>query len=128
MSKGKEFRTIAFSCLAAWVWVSLGLQAEESKPAPVNINTATVEELARLPGIGPRIAERIVQHREKNGPFRRVEELLIIRGVNRKKFEKIRPLITVGTEARTGNAGLVRHGSFEQHQRHGDQQERSDDD
>ena len=102
MSKGRRFRTAAFCCLGALVWLSLGLRTEEPKPAPVNINTATVEELARLPGIGPRIAERIVQHREKNGPFQRVEELLIIRGINRKKFEKIRILITVGTEARTG--------------------------
>lgn len=64
----------------------------------ININAATVEELATLPGIGPVIAQRIVAHREKNGAFRRVEELLIIRGISRKKFEKIKPLIT--TEAK----------------------------
>jgi len=102
MSKGRRFRAAAFYCVGALVWLSLELRAEQPKPAPVNINTATVEELARLPGIGPRIAERIVQHREKNGPFRRVEELLIIRGINRKKFEKIRPLVMVGTETKTG--------------------------
>lgn len=80
------------------VRAGLPAQAEEAQPRKINVNTASREELARLPGIGPAIAERIVRHREKNGPFRRIEELLIIRGINRKKFEKIRPLISVDRE------------------------------
>lgn len=73
---------------------------EEKKPEPkVNINTATVEELAKLPGVGKSIAQRIVNHREKSGRFRTVEELLVIRGISRKKLDKLRPLVIVEEEA-----------------------------
>ncbi|HXE74072.1 MAG TPA: helix-hairpin-helix domain-containing protein [Candidatus Xenobia bacterium] len=96
-----------FSRPFQWVFLLLGLlffpavlRAEESKaPQPkTNINTATVEDLAKLPGIGEVIAKRIVSHREKSGKFRKVEELLVIRGISKKKLEKLRPLITVGEE------------------------------
>lgn len=90
------------SCLAGLLCVSLllpliSLGAEDKKKPepPVNINTATVEELAKLPGIGKSIAQRIVNHREKSGKFRTVEELLVIRGISRKKLEQLRPLVTV---------------------------------
>jgi competence ComEA-like helix-hairpin-helix protein len=78
------------------------LRAEEKKPAEpkVNINSATVEELAKLPGVGEVIAQRIVNHREKSGKFRKLEELLVIRGISKKKLDKLRPLITVGEEER----------------------------
>ncbi|MFQ5818041.1 MAG: ComEA family DNA-binding protein [Terriglobia bacterium] len=75
--------------------VAYTLGAEEVQPKKININTATLEELATLPGIGPKIAERVVRYREKNGAFRKIEELLIIRGISRKKFEKIGRLISV---------------------------------
>jgi len=71
-----------------------------SAPPPININTASVEELATLPGVGEVIAQRIVSHREKSGKFRKVDELLVIRGISKKKLEKLRPLITVGAAAR----------------------------
>lgn len=61
----------------------------------LNINTATVEQLQQLPGIGEKIAERIVKYREKNGPFSKVEDLLNVKGIGEKKLEKIKPLIQV---------------------------------
>jgi competence ComEA-like helix-hairpin-helix protein len=61
----------------------------------ININTATVNELQALPGIGKVIAERIVAHREQFGPFRRVEHLMMVRGVSDRKFRDIRSLIAV---------------------------------
>src|SRR5262249_15555094 len=54
----------------------------ESTKKKVNINQASSEELQTLPGIGPAIAQRIVEYRRKNPPFRKVEELLIIRGIS----------------------------------------------
>ncbi|MGH9787068.1 MAG: ComEA family DNA-binding protein [Candidatus Acidiferrales bacterium] len=97
-------RLASFSSLAAFLCVCLLLPLvsagaeEKKKPEPVNINTATVEELAKLPGVGKSIAQRIVNHREKSGKFRNVEELLVIRGISRKKLEQLRPLITTEAE------------------------------
>jgi len=61
----------------------------------VNINTASTEELAKLPGIGEAIAERIVVHREQYGSFRRPEHLMMVRGINDLKFRAIRSRIKV---------------------------------
>ena len=72
--------------------------SKKPKP-PVNLNTASVAELARLPGVGQVIARRIVRHREKSGPFRKVDELLVIRGISQARLEKLRPLVTVGDES-----------------------------
>ena len=62
----------------------------------VNINTASVEELVSLPGIGKAYAQRIVDYRSKNGPFKRVEDLLNVQGIGDKTFERIRERLTVG--------------------------------
>jgi competence ComEA-like helix-hairpin-helix protein len=60
----------------------------------LNINTATNAELAQLPGIGPQLAARIIAQRERYGPFRRVEHLLIVPGISERRFAQIRPLVT----------------------------------
>lgn len=60
----------------------------------VNINRATREELERLPGVGPALAGRIVEHRERNGAFRRVEHLLAVRGVSQRRFAELRAHVT----------------------------------
>jgi comEA protein len=72
----------------------------EAPAMAVDINRATVEDFAELPGIGPKLARRIVAFREKHGPFRRVEDLLAIRGIGHKKWKKIRPYLRVGSEAK----------------------------
>lgn len=61
----------------------------------ININTASANELETLPGIGNGLAERIVEHRQKFGPFRRPEHLIIVRGISDKRFRALRDLITV---------------------------------
>jgi competence protein ComEA len=66
----------------------------ESEPR-ININTASADELEKLPGIGKALAERIIEHREKFGPFRRPEHLIIVRGISDKRFRALQDLITV---------------------------------
>lgn len=61
----------------------------------ININTASTKDLEQLPGIGKGLAERIVDHREKYGPFRRSEHLIILRGISDRRFRALRDLITV---------------------------------
>jgi competence protein ComEA len=66
-------------------------------PVIVNINTASVKELDALPGIGAKTAALIVEYRQKNGPFKKIEELMNVRGVGEKSFLKLKPQLTVGT-------------------------------
>ena len=61
----------------------------------VNINTANEEELSALPGIGPVIAERIIEYRDKNGPFKSTEEITKIKGVGDKTFQKLKDFIAI---------------------------------
>ncbi|MBX3243383.1 MAG: helix-hairpin-helix domain-containing protein [Acidobacteria bacterium] len=62
-------------------------------PDAVNINTATVAELTRIPYIGERTAERIVAFRSEHGPFRRPEDLLLVQGISDQRFRQIRHLV-----------------------------------
>ena len=70
-------------------------EALEAGTGLININTAGVEGLQTLPGIGPAIAERIIAHREANGPFRIIEEITDVSGIGPARFSEIRDLITV---------------------------------
>jgi competence protein ComEA len=65
-----------------------------SKPL-LNLNTATIDQLETLPGIGRKTAERIIEHRTKIGSFKRIEELMNVKGIGEKSFLKLKPLIVV---------------------------------
>jgi competence ComEA-like helix-hairpin-helix protein len=71
----------------------------EKGPPPlhsVDLNTANEKQLEQLPGVGPTTAKAIVEFRTKSGRFRRIEDLLVIRGISESKLEKIRPYVIVG--------------------------------
>jgi competence protein ComEA len=61
----------------------------------VDVNTAGAAELERLPGIGPALAQRIVEWRAANGPFRAVEDLQRVPGIGAAKLERLRPVVSV---------------------------------
>jgi len=82
---------LAFILAAPSAAASLCFQNEEN----VNINTAPVEELRRLPGIGPALASRIVEHRRRHGPFKRPQDIVIVRGMSAKLYRRIAHLIRV---------------------------------
>ena len=66
---------------------------KETMNEAISLNKATCEELNRLPGIGPIMAERIVEYREKCGEFRSIEELVEVRGIGEKTLEKLKPYL-----------------------------------
>jgi comEA protein len=73
--------------------------AQSTAPkAKININTAPASELETLPRIGPKVAQRIIDFRTKNGNFKKVEEIMKIQGIGEKIFDQIKDLITVGAE------------------------------
>jgi competence protein ComEA len=61
----------------------------------INLNTATAIQIATLPGIGPKAADLIVQYRQKNGNFKKVEEIMNVRGIGEKTFLKLKGRIIV---------------------------------
>lgn len=87
--------------IAAVVLTGSALAAGKSTPAgKVNINTASAEQLATLPGVGPKLAARIVEYRSKAGSFRAPQELLNVKGVGEKNYTKLEPWLTVGESAK----------------------------
>jgi competence protein ComEA len=88
-------RFVGAALLAAFV-LSVPAFAAAAPAGKVNLNTATVAQLEELPGIGPSLAARIVEHRQKNGAFKSVEDLMAVRGIGEKNFSKIQSYLTVG--------------------------------
>ena len=70
--------------------------AEATPSAPLNINTATAQQLEALPGIGPTYAQRIIDYRDANGPFTAVSQLLNVSGIGEKRLAAIWDYITIG--------------------------------
>jgi competence protein ComEA len=103
------FRTaLSLVVLSSLLVVHPPVAAAQSKPAAeqpavaktpaagvVNINTASPADFEALPGIGAKTAARIVEYRQKNGPFKKIEDLMNVQGIGEKNFLKLKPQLTV---------------------------------
>ena len=89
---------VLFLALAVCIALAMATLATTKKPPlkPININTATSEELQQVPGIGPVTAEKILTMRKSYGRFKSVDDLLAIKGLGKKRLEKMRKYLTVG--------------------------------
>ena len=96
-----SLRPIARALIIPVLGLSLsGLAAHpavaEGDPAKtVNLNQASATELARLPRVGSKLADRIVAHRSQNGPFKRVEDVMEVKGVGEKMFASLKPYLAI---------------------------------
>ncbi len=83
--------------LALFILSFSGAFAEAAGPsaARVNINTASQAELESLPRIGPKVAQQIIDYRTKNGSFKKIEEIMKVKGIGEKLFNQLKDLITV---------------------------------
>lgn len=91
----KNFIGIVVVLLVAFTLTGPSLADESSK---IDLNEATVQELVKIKGIGQKYAERIVEYRENNGRFEKIEEIMNIKGIGRKKFESIKDTIFIESE------------------------------
>ena len=73
-------------------------KARATAANPVNLNSASAAQLQTLPGVGASAAQRIVDYRQKNGSFKKIEELMNVKGIGEKSFLKLKPLITVSAD------------------------------
>ena len=83
---------LALALVSPAVLAQSGKQATSEK---VNLNTATAEQLQTLPGIGPALAERIIAYRNKVGKFAKIEELLNVKGIGDKVFQRFKDRLVV---------------------------------
>lgn len=101
----KEFITknMAFTLVFVLVFATFfSVQAyADSKAAvkKININTASLAELQKLPRVGEKVAQRIIDFRKEHGKFKKIEEIMKVKGIGEKMFEKIKDLITVEAAA-----------------------------
>jgi competence protein ComEA len=98
----KSLRLVALSLALFLASSGAALAASPSAPAgKVDVNTASVEQLAALPGIGEKLAARIVEQRQRSGGFKTVQELMTVKGIGEKNLAKLEPNLTVGAKGAT---------------------------
>ncbi|MBI3988239.1 MAG: helix-hairpin-helix domain-containing protein [candidate division NC10 bacterium] len=107
VSHGLRARIAASEPTAPWLWTTGSETIQDSQSQRprsleqdrldlgIDPNQAREEELERLPGIGPVLAARIIRYRQRFGPFRDVEELKKVDGIGEKRFERVKPWITL---------------------------------
>jgi competence protein ComEA len=82
----------------AFLFASLPALGAETRSSVVNVNSANASQLALLPRVGPSVAERIVDYRKQNGPFKKPEDLMLVQGIGEKTFQLLKPYVAIAGE------------------------------
>ena len=94
----KKWNRTLTTLILAVLFASVAAAAAENESGVVNINTASTEQLAFLPRVGPALAGRIVEFRDSNGRFKSTEELILVRGIGEGTYELLKPYVTIDGE------------------------------
>jgi len=92
----KQTKVIFYWLVVAGIIIAIGSPVVSADMKKININTATVKELTKLKKIGEKTAQKIVEYREKNGPYKEAKDITNVKGVGSKIWEMNKDLITVG--------------------------------
>jgi competence ComEA-like helix-hairpin-helix protein len=91
-------RIVCSLLVLAFLFASLPALGAEGKPRVVNVNSADTAQLAMLPRVGPSVAQRIVDYRKQNGPFKKPEDLMLVQGIGEKTFQLLKPYVATAGE------------------------------
>jgi competence protein ComEA len=99
MSNAHRIHRVMTSLLVlAFLLASLPALGAEGKSRVVNVNSADASQLSLLPRVGPSVAERIVDYRKQNGPFKKPEDLMLVQGIGEKTFQLLKPYVAIAGE------------------------------
>jgi comEA protein len=105
-------RCFCFLFTVLVLWATQDASAKKKPPLhPVNLNTATSEELQLVPGIGPATADKILQARKSYGAFKSVDDLQAIKGIGPKRLEKMRKYLTVSKSGKDAKSSAAANAS-----------------
>lgn len=93
----RAHRIVAGLLALAFLFASLPTLGAETRGV-VNVNSANATQLALLPRVGPSVAERIVDYRKQNGPFKKPEDLMLVQGIGEKTFQLLKPYVAIAGE------------------------------
>jgi len=93
----RTYRIAGLLVFAALLFTALPVFAAEGRRV-VNVNSANAEQLALLPRVGPSVAQRIVDFRKENGPFKSPEDLMLVQGIGEKTYQLLKPYLAVSGE------------------------------
>jgi competence protein ComEA len=97
--KSKRFSLVMAALVALGLALTpisaLAQKSSAGSTEKVNLNTASLEQLQSLPGVGPSIAKKIIEHRTKVGKFTKVEEILNVKGIGEKKFQQMKDRLAI---------------------------------
>jgi competence protein ComEA len=88
-------RIVTGLLVLVFLFTALPVLGAEARSRVVNVNSADTSQLALLPRVGPSVAQRIVDYRKQNGPFKKPEDLMLVQGIGEKTFQLLKPYVAI---------------------------------
>jgi competence protein ComEA len=98
MKMKHSHRFVASLLVLVFLFTALPALGAEARSKVINVNSADTSQLALLPRVGPSVAQRIVDYRKQNGPFKKPEDLMLVQGIGEKTFQLLKPYVAIAGE------------------------------